>query len=296
MSTTTFHGDDVKQSSPEDALFHVIPVPYERSVSYGTGTAAGPEAILAASCQLELFTGKNVPAEYGIYTAPAVPCSPAAEAEDILSAIEKEVSKTLAYGKIPVVLGGEHTVSCGVITALKKQHSSFGVIQFDAHADLRNSYEGSPYSHACVMRRIHEQGIPIYQLGTRSYSLEEHQYRKQHNIGFRDSEDIWKNGTSLNLPQDFPEKVFISFDIDGIDGAIIPATGTPVPGGLNWYQAMWLLEEIFATRQCIGFDVVELAPIQGLHGPDFATAQLVYNMMGMFAGSKNNKPVSSSRS
>jgi len=289
MSAMNFHGEDVTPSAPEDALFHVIPVPYEHSVSYGTGTAKGPEAILAASEQLELFTGKNIPAEYGIYTAPAISCSSDTEAEEVLSAIEQEVSKTLLLGKIPVVLGGEHTVTCGVIAALKKRYDSFGVIQFDAHADLRNEYEGSPYSHACVMRRIHEQGIPVYQLGTRSYCLEEHQYRLDNNIGYRDSEDIWKNGTALNLPDDFPEKVFITFDIDGLDGAIIPATGTPVPGGLNWYQAMWLLEGIFAARECLGFDVVELAPMEGLHGPDFATAQLVYNMMGMLVGSERNK-------
>lgn len=283
MSLMNFHGEDVTPSAPEDALFHVIPVPYEHSVSYGTGTAAGPEAILAASCQLELFTGRSIPAEHGIYTAPAVHCTSSTEAKDVLADIETAVSKTLSLGKIPVVLGGEHTVTCGAVAALKKRYDSFGVIQFDAHADLRDQYEGSPYSHACVIRRIHEQGIPVYQLGTRSYSLEEHQYRQEQKIGYRDSEDIWKNGTSLNLPDDFPEKVFITFDIDGLDSAIIPATGTPVPGGLTWYQAMWLLEEIFATRQCIGFDVVELAPMKGLHGPDFAAAQLVYNMMGMLA-------------
>ena len=282
-----FHGEDVKPARPETALFHVIPVPYEESVSYGTGTAQGPAAILAASEQLELFTGKNIPAEYGIYTAPMVDCSDGCEST--LVNIEREVAKTLAHHKLPVVLGGEHTVTCGVIEALRKSHDNFGVIQFDAHADLRDSYEGSKYSHACVMRRIHEQGIPIYQLGTRSYSLEEHQYRTAHNIPFRDAEDIYRNGVHLTLPDDFPEKVFITFDIDGLDGALIPATGTPVPGGLSWYQAMWLIEEIMAERICIGFDVVELAPMAGLHGPDFASAQLVYTMMGYLVASEKNR-------
>lgn len=285
-SNLNFHGEDVTPSSPEEALFHVIPVPYEHSVSYGTGTADGPEAILSSSAQLELFTGKNIPAEHGIYTAPPLNCKAESTATEILPLIENEVSRTLILGKIPVVLGGEHTVTCGVIDALKRHHDEFGVIQFDAHADLRDSYEGSKYSHACVMRRIHEQGIPIYQLGTRSYSLEEHQYRLQHNIAYRDAEDIWRNGTSLDLPENFPEKVFITFDIDGLDSSVIPATGTPVPGGLSWYQAMWLLEEIMKMRQCIGFDVVELAPIKHLHGPDFAAAQLVYNIMGMITEKK----------
>lgn len=283
----SFHGEDVSPALPQDALFHVLPVPYEESVSYGTGTAQGPAAILHASEQLELFTGKNVPAEYGIYTAPMVDCS--GGCKSTLVNIEREVAITLAHNKLPVVLGGEHTVTCGVVEALRKSHDSFGVIQFDAHADLRDSYEGSKYSHACVMRRIHEQGIPIYQLGTRSYSLEEQQYRAAHAIAFRDAEDIYRNGVHLTLPDDFPEKVFITFDIDGLDGALIPATGTPVPGGLSWYQAMWLIEEIMAKRICIGFDVVELAPMAGLHGPDFASAQLVYNMMGYLVASPKNR-------
>lgn len=282
-----FHGEDVPPSSPGDALFHIIPVPFELSVSYGTGTAQGPKAILEASEQLELFTGRNIPAEQGLYTAPPVDCT--GSCETTLSNIEKSVAATLGRNKIPVVLGGEHTVTCGVIEAIKHYHDDFGVIQFDAHADLRDKYEGSPFSHACVMRRIHEQNIPIYQLGTRSYSLEEHNYRKEHTIQFRDSEDIWKSGTELQLPKDFPEKVFITFDIDGLDSAVMPATGTPVPGGLSWYQAMWLIEAIMESRICIGFDVVELAPVEQLHGANFAAAQLVYNIMGYLTGSAINR-------
>lgn len=287
MKQLQFHGEDVEPRKPDEALFHVIPVPFELSVSYGAGTAGGPAAILAASAQLELFTGRNIPAEHGIYTAPPVVCSGACE--KTIKNIEECVAATLAHGKIPVVLGGEHTVTCGVIPALQRHYDSFGVIQFDAHADLRDSYEGSGFSHACVMRRIHEKGIPIYQLGTRSYSLEEHNYRLQHGVPYRDSEDIWKNGAELRLPADFPEKVFITFDIDGLDSGLIPATGTPVPGGLSWYQAMWLLEEIMESRICIGFDVVELAPVDHLHGPNFAAAQLVYNMMGYLTASPRNK-------
>ena len=282
-----FHGEDVAPTPPEEALFHVIPVPMEMSVSYGAGTAAGPAAILEASRQLELFTGGNIPAEHGIYTAPPVTCS--GSCETTLRHIEERVAATLSLNKIPVVLGGEHTITCGVIEALKKHHKDFGVIQFDAHADLRDSYQGSRYSHACVMRRIHEQSIPIYQLGTRSYSLEEHNYRRQHKVPFRDSEDIWKNGAELLLPDTFPGKVFITFDIDGLDGAIMPATGTPVPGGLGWHQAMMLIEAIMESRVCIGFDVVELAPVDNLHGPNFAAAQLVYNMMGYLSGSGPNQ-------
>ncbi|MFV0435855.1 MAG: agmatinase [Desulfopila sp.] len=282
-----FHGEDVVASAPAEALFHLIAAPFEHSVSYGAGTAAGPEAILAASAQLELFTGKGIPAEHGIYTAPPVDCS--GGVEKTLANIEQAVGAALAHNAIPVVLGGEHTVSCGVVAALKTRYKEFGVIQFDAHADLRDSYGGSPWSHACVMRRIHEQGIPIYQLATRSYSLAEHHYRQTHAIAYRDGEEIWQNGCNLTLPADFPEKVFITFDLDGLDSAVMPATGTPVPGGLSWYQAMAFIEAIMASRTCIGFDVVELAPITGLHGPDFAAAQLVYNIMDALCRSPGSR-------
>ncbi|BHH86121.1 agmatinase [Desulforhopalus sp. 52FAK] len=282
-----FHGEDVAPSLPEKSLFHVIPVPYEESVSYGAGTIEGPGAILQASTQLELLTTGHIPAEHGIYTVPPVDCT--GSCEEVLGRITDVVDTVLELQKIPVLLGGEHTITCGVIPALKKQFDSFGVIQFDAHADLRDSYQGSRYSHACVMRRIHEQGIPIYQLGTRSYSLDEHEYRISNNIPSRDSESIWRDGHALQLPPDFPEKVFITFDVDALDSAVMPATGTPVPGGLNWYQTMWLLEEITKNRICIGFDVVELAPIEYLHGPSFAAAQLVYNIMGYITKNAQNR-------
>ena len=286
MTDLSFHGQDVRPTAPAEALFHVIPVPFERSVSYGTGTAAGPAAILEASGQLELFDGRSIPAAAGIHTSPPIDCD--GTTLEVLSRIEDRVAATLALNKIPVVLGGEHSVTCGVIPALAQQYADFGVIQFDAHADLRDNYEGSRHSHACVMRRIHERRIPIYQLGTRSYSLEEHHYRQEQRIAYRDAEDIWRSGADLRLPADFPEKVYITFDIDGLDSAIIPATGTPVPGGLSWYQAVWLVEEIMNTRICIGFDVVELAPISGLHGPSFAAAQLTYAMMGYLTRSPKN--------
>lgn len=265
----------------------MIPVPFEQSVSYGSGTARGPEEILISSTQLELFTGWNSPADFGIHTATAVDCS--GTTKDVLSRIAAAVNTTLGLKKIPVLIGGEHTVTCGAIHALQENFSDFGVIQFDAHADLRDRYGGSKYSHACVMRRIHDDGIPIYQLGTRSYCVEEHTYRADNGIAYRDAEDIWKYGHDLKLPEDFPEKIYITFDIDALDSSIIPATGTPVPGGLSWYQAMWLLKEVLSSRICIGFDLVEYAPIQGFHAYSFTAAQIVYNMMGYLVDGDINR-------
>lgn len=289
FETPTFHGDDIPQSYPEQALFHVIPVPYEKSVSYGSGTSEGPSAILSASCQLEVFDGKSVPAHYGIYTAPTVDCS--GSHEEIILNIKNAVSGCLALNKMPVVIGGEHTVTNGVADALiEKYGNDFGIVHFDAHADLRDSYEGSKFSHACVMRRCHEKGIPLYQLGTRSYCLDEQQYRSYHKIPYMDAEDVFRLGVeAFNLPEDFPEKIFISFDIDGLCSSIMPATGTPVPGGLSWYQAMWLIERACAQRTCIGFDMLEYSPMNGLHSADFTAAQLVYNMMGIITRSGRAK-------
>ncbi|PLX67130.1 MAG: agmatinase [Denitrovibrio sp.] len=276
-----FHGDDVTPSKPEDAQFHVIPVPYERTVSYGGGTLNGPEAILKASAQLELFDNKSVPADLGIYTDVPVDCS--GSIKETISNICNAISKTIKLEKTPVILGGEHTVTYGAIEALyNKYGKDFGVVQFDAHADLRDSYDGTKFSHACIMKRVFDLNIPIYQLGTRSYSMEEHNLSIRHNIDYMDAEDLYKNGVdSFELPPYFPENVFITFDIDGLDSNIMPATGTPVPGGFGWYDAHALIEKVMNNRKCIGFDVVEFAPIDKFHGYDFTAAQLVYNMMGI---------------
>lgn len=282
----TFHGEDVPSARPEEALFHLLPVPYENSVSYGTGTAEGPAAIIEASVQLELLACNNNPSAQGICTLPPIDC--AADCKVVLERIARQVKKTVDMQSIPVILGGEHTVTCGVVPALAELYGDIGVIQFDAHADLRDQYEGSSHSHACVMRRIHEQGIPIFQIGTRSYSQEEQVYRRQHAVPFLDGEDVWRQGVKLELPQDFPEKIYLTFDVDGLDSSIMPATGTPVPGGLNWYQAMGYIESIMQSRVCIGFDVVEFAPIENLHACTFTAAQLVYNLMGYLTASKKN--------
>lgn len=280
-SYTNFHGDDVEPSAPKDALFHVIPVPYERTVSYGGGTCRGPQAILEASCQLELFDCRSVPADSGIYTAPPVDCS--GSIKETLTNIRAAVSETLNCGKIPVMIGGEHTVTFGAVEALYDRYGKdFCIVQFDAHADLRDSYDGTKFSHACIMKRVFDMDIPFYQLGTRSYSMEEHNLRLRHNIHYMDSEDIFREGPeSFELPPYFPENVFITFDIDALDSSLMPATGTPVPGGLTWQQSVTLIEKVMTSRKCVGFDLVEYAPIEGFHGYSFTAAQLIYNMMGI---------------
>jgi agmatinase len=282
-----FFEDEAK--SREEALFHVIPAPYEETVSYGAGAALGPGAILEASDQLEEFDGTDVPAAHGVWTAPPVPCG--GGPEKTLAAIELAVADALAMDRIPVLLGGEHTVTLGALRACQKKYGTFGpmgVVQFDAHADLRAAYQGTPYSHACVMRRAHELGLRLFQIGARAISLEEVEYRRENpDIAYLDGAAIGRAallGKGLPaklLPPDFPETVYVTFDVDGLDPSVIPATGTPVPGGLSWYAALDALQKCIAGRRVVGFDVVELAPRPGEPASDFAAAQLAYNMMGM---------------
>lgn len=266
----------------KSAKFHIIPVPMEISVSYGGGTRQGPQAILAASQQLEACDTENHPAEGNIHTQPPVrPRSNQAEAW--VQAITKRVAQARAYGACPVILGGEHTVTLGAARALHEEGTSVGFIQFDAHADLRDSYEGSPLSHACVMRRIHELGFPCIQIATRAVSQEERAYRiaNKKTIACYDASDIADGKMTRHFfPRGFPKQVYVTFDVDGLDPALMPSTGTPVPGGLFWYDVIRMLRQIALTREIVGFDVVELAPIKALSHPDFTAALLTQTLMG----------------
>lgn len=262
----------------DEALFHVIPVPLERSVSYGKGTGAGPGAILEASQQLEIFDSTGIPAERGIHTRPYVSCR--GKIEDVLERVAASVAESAMAGKVPIVLGGEHTVTAGAVRAFAEKRD-FGIVQFDAHADLRQSYEGDAWSHASVIRRVYESGIPFMQVGVRSLSPGEVAFRREAGIFCLDADLLHRDGVPEKiLPADFPREIYISFDVDGLDPSVIRATGTPEPGGVSWHQAMTICERLSREARIIGFDVVELAPRRGDHASDFAAARLVYNLMG----------------
>lgn len=276
-----FLGSELQHPKPEEARFHIIPVPYEESVSYGGGTARGPAAILEASWQLEAWDGKSTPAQQGIYTHPPVDTGGSPEA--VVQRIADVTRTIVELGKMPVMLGGEHTVTYGVIKGLLEAgEEDFGVVQIDAHADLRDAYEGNPYSHASVMKRIVDEDIPLFQLGVRAFCQEEIKTRRVHAVRHLDAEVLVpKNVNSFELPDDFPDKVYFTLDIDGMDPSIFPSTGTPVPGGLGWYQTLSLFEAVCRQRQIIGFDIVEFAPIEGFHAYEFAASMLAYKMMGI---------------
>jgi agmatinase len=276
-----FLGSEIDQPAPEKAFFHVLPVPYEKSVSYGGGTALGPKAILKASWQLEQWDGKSKPCDEGIYTCPTIDCS--VEAEQVIEDIAAATQKIVEQGGMPVVFGGEHTVTYGVLKGLKAAGiEDFGIVQIDAHADLREAYDGDPLSHASVMKRAVDMGIPLYQLGIRAFCEEEMGYREEFGVLYQDADELVPNNiTSIELPKNFPKKVFFTVDVDGLDPSVFPSTGTPVPGGLGWYQTLSLFESVAQQREIIGFDIMEFAPIKGFHAYDFAAAMLTYKMMGI---------------
>jgi agmatinase len=277
-----FLESEAGRPKPGDSLFHVLPVPYEKTVSYIGGAAKGPGAILKASQQLELFDGKSVPASRGIYTHPDMDCS--GSDIDTIIKIEQIVRSILLEEKIPVILGGEHTITYPAVTAALKHYKNLGVIQFDAHADLRENYDGSKYSHACVMKRIFDACIPFIQVGVRSMTEEEHRFREENRILHYDADYIYRNNKfTIDFPADFPDNIFITVDVDGLDPSVIPATGTPHPGGLLWHDFFRFIESIPPAKKIVGFDVTELAPVPESIVSDFAAAKLVYNIMGIIS-------------
>jgi agmatinase len=276
----SFLASELGETDPDQSLFHVIPVPYEKTVTYGTGTGKGPSAILTASQQLELFDGVSIPADMGIFTGTPLNCERLPET--VLGELSQQVEDLVGRRKIPVILGGEHTITGGALQGFGLFKRPVGVVQFDAHADLRDTYGGSPYNHACAMRRVLDYGFDLFQIGVRSLSLDEAVFRRDHQIGHLDAVDIAGGGIPpVILPDDFPMNIYISIDVDSLDPSLMPATGTPEPGGLTWFQMAEALETIISGRNVVGFDVVELAPIPGFHSAEFTVARLIYNTMGV---------------
>ena len=282
LTNAGFLDSELEETPGRDPLFQVIPVPLEQTVSYGGGTSRGPAAILAASQQLERWDGFSEPLTAGIGTSPAIDCS--GEIAVSYSRIEEAVRAVVGRKAIPVVLGGEHSVSLAPIRVVAQSCTEpIGIIQIDAHADLRESFEGSPFSHACVMRRaLEECGCSLMQFGVRALCREEVDYRRANRVQHFDGRAIHGlNLQKFTLPATFPENIYLTIDVDGLDPSVIGATGTPVPGGPGWYDTLTFIERAVAGRKVLGFDLVELAPREGDHGSDFAAAQLVYSVMGI---------------
>ncbi len=268
------------ERDPATARFRVIPVPLEQTVSYGAGTGRGPAAILDASTELERLFRGNEPCAKGIATEDPVDC--AAPLPDMMARLASRTEAAVRAGAIPVVLGGEHALTYGAVRGvIRALGRNIGVVQIDAHADLRKAYQGERHSHASVMQLLAEEdGVRIAQFGVRALCAEEVARRETANVFYRDGEGlVTGNSSAIDLPDDFPQDIYVSFDVDGLDPSILPATGTPVPGGLGYYQALSLVEHALKGRKMVGCDIVELAPDSNSRVSDFTTAQIAYALM-----------------
>ncbi len=279
-----FGGIGPEYSEFAKASFVVVPVPYDLTSTYQSGSRRGPGAILEASGNMELYDeelGREI-YPVGIHTAPCVEADARGPAE-MTAAVHKTVAEILGYDKVPVILGGEHSISLGAVQAMKEKYPGISVLQLDAHADMRDSYQGSPYSHASVARRISEI-CPIVQAGIRSMSVEEASFLKTSTVktfsaDFIGGEARWREEICGSLQGD----VYVTIDLDVLDPAIMPSTGTPEPGGISWKDMLLLIRSVAKRCRVRGFDVVELAPIPGMVAPDFLAAKLIYRILGYLA-------------
>ncbi len=279
-----FGGLEDVQARYDTARVVVVPIPLERTTTYARGTRRGPAAIIDASRNMELYDE-----ELQLETCQQVGIATLAEMdtdsdslENVLAHIRTTVMGLLEEGKFPVLLGGEHSMTPPAVSAAARKFPDLSVLQIDAHADLRDTYQGNRNSHACALRRVVEI-CPIVQVGIRSLSTEE-------------AADIPRLKTKIFWAKDIVGRpvgewaaevvaalsphVYLTFDLDGLDPSIMPATGTPEPGGLSWEQVTALLRAVTRQRQLVGMDVVELLPTAGLHHADFLAAKLIYRTLG----------------
>ncbi|MFL6194874.1 MAG: agmatinase [Thermoanaerobaculia bacterium] len=273
---------DEAASAYDTSRVAVLPVPFERTTSYGKGTTGGPAAILRASQAMELYDEEldGEPYVQGVATLP--PFLP--EAFDMgegLAELQEACKAHMEKGKFLVTLGGEHSLSQAPVKAAHEAFGGVGVVQFDAHSDLREEFEGTPYSHASVMKRIVDAGIPTLAVGIRSLSGPEARLIRERCLPV-----IW--GHQLDQAEELfppmlaalPDKVYLTFDIDYFDPSLVPATGTPEPGGGQWYPTLRLLRHLFRHKTVVGMDLIELAPVGGHPASDFLSAKLIYKCLG----------------
>jgi agmatinase len=281
----TFLGLDPDCCTYERSRVVVVRVPYDGTASYAAGARGGPAAIMAASTQVELYDvelGREV-CGVGVCALPALAPS-AAGPEEMIARVEQACATPLSDGKLVLALGGEHSIALGAARAAARRHGVLSILQIDAHLDLRDSYEGTRFSHACVARRLLEIGS-LVQVGVRTACPEELEAVAAHGL-----RPVWGHELARLAPEDLAARVleqlgptvYVTLDVDGIDPSVIPATGTPVPGGLGWYETLALLRAVGGQRRVVGCDICELAPIPGQVASDFAAALLAYKMIGYF--------------
>jgi len=282
-----FGGTTPTTTDFEKARVVIFPVPLDRTTSYVSGTRNGPHEILVASSHMELWDEETQTDVHsiGIYTLPEMEF-PFAGMDEVVCEIRRVASELVNRGKFPLVLGGEHSITPAVVGAVAEKYPGLSVLQIDAHADLRESFMGTPHNHACAMRRTLEFARTT-QVGIRSLSPEEAAAVPTlstaifYDFNMRDDAD-WIERVVDSLT----EHVYITIDVDGFDPAIMPATGTPEPGGLSWYEALKLLRRVVERRTVVGCDVVELSPMPGHVAPNFLCAKLIYKILSYRFGAE----------
>lgn len=298
LAGDNFLGLPPDHSDPATARVVILPVPFERTSTYGQGSCRGPAAILAASHEIELFDCELECEPYlaagGIATLAALPVADC-DGEEVAGRLRKAAREQLAEGKFLITLGGEHTSIVGAIHAHCERFPDLTVLQLDAHSDLRHSYRGSTWNHACAMARVLDRHRKLVQVGIRSQDRHDHKLAQESDIPVFLSYRILRehqegeDWVSRIIDATGPE-VYITLDCDVMDPGIIPATGTPEPGGLSWFQVDTLLARLCQERKVVGLDVSELAPLPDLVHPQFSIAKLIHRFVGHRFSSRKGKP------
>jgi len=286
-----FGGTTPTTSDFDNARVVILPIPLDRTTSYVPGTRTGPHEILVASSHMELWDEETQTDVHsvGICTLPEMEF-PFAGMDEVMAEIRRVAGELVNRGKFPVILGGEHSITPPVVAAVAAKHPGLSVLKIDAHADLRDSFMGTPHNHACAMRRTLEHA-PVTQVGIRSLSSEEAadipslKTRVFYDFNMR-QDPSWID----RVVESLSDVVYITIDVDGFDPAIMPATGTPEPGGLSWHEGLTLLRLVFERRKVVGCDIVELSPMSGNAAPNFLCAKLLYKILTYRFGKEVRKP------
>ncbi|HNQ24313.1 MAG TPA: agmatinase [Phycisphaerae bacterium] len=263
------------------ARFAVLPVPYDATTTFQGGTRNAPAAILTASEHFELFDEETQTEAFRAGVATLEPVEPHQGGPGAMhEALFRHTRRIIRDGKFLLALGGEHSISSALVRAVMTRQRKLSVLQIDAHGDLRDTWQGSPYSHACVMRRILDLGAAIVPVGIRSLSLEEHRFVRRQRIPVVTARDCHTDDTWIDrVLNALGETVYVTIDIDGFDPSCAPGTGTPEPGGLDWYQVIGLLRLVAAEKRLVGADIVEVMPIPGSAVTELLAARLAYKLI-----------------
>lgn len=283
LQANNFLGLEGRAADYATARFAVLPIPYDATASFGTGAREGPRAIITASQQIELYDEalrRTVPRE-GVATLP--PLDPDARGPEFMhERVRRAARRVVRDGKLLIGLGGDHSITSGLVRAVRSRHKTLSVLQIDAHADLRDRYQNSPYSHACVMRRLHELSVPSVGVGIRSFSAEEARFIRTAKLPIVSARTCHKSPAWIDeVVAQLGATVYVTIDIDAFDPAYAPGTGTPEPGGLTWYQVTDLLAIVSQHRRIVAADVVEVRPLPPSNVTEFLAARLLHRLIGL---------------